>query len=81
MPFIKKVPFKTEDRCTHPEHNPPNMIVLQPGMYTWKCPACGKEQTFTVPLISLGDAPKPRKAPWPQDAEVTWKNEYNMSAR
>lgn len=34
--------------CSHPEHNPPNMIVLQPGVYRHTCPACGYSKTFTV---------------------------------
>jgi hypothetical protein len=54
MPFIKKKPLSPQTRCTHPEHDPPNMIVLEPGEYTWQCPACGKTVTFTVPLIILG---------------------------
>lgn len=35
--------------CTHPEHNPPNMIVLEPGIYKHTCPGCGEITTFTVP--------------------------------
>lgn len=34
--------------CLHPEHNPPNMIVLPPGRYKHTCPGCGHEQTFFV---------------------------------
>lgn len=32
--------------CMHPEHNPPNMIVLQPGVYEHTCPGCGHKTTF-----------------------------------
>jgi hypothetical protein len=51
MPFInvKKFGWDKPKHCTHPEHNPPSHIVLEPGIYTWKCPRCCKEQTFTVP--------------------------------
>lgn len=48
MPFIKFVPEKPDRVCRHPGHNPPGMIVLKPGTYTWKCPACGKTTTFVV---------------------------------
>lgn len=50
MPFIKKEPLKKI--CTSPEHNPPMHIYLEPGIYTWKCPVCGEEITFTVPSIN-----------------------------
>lgn len=49
MPFIKQKLYDKEDGpCNHPEHNPPAMIVLKSGEYTWKCPNCGKEQSFTI---------------------------------
>jgi len=35
-------------RCKHPEHNPPGMIVLEPGLYEYECPACGLKQKFVV---------------------------------
>jgi hypothetical protein len=47
MPFIFKPP-KIDKSCTHPEHNPPNMMVYKPGTYVYKCPACGKITRFTV---------------------------------
>jgi hypothetical protein len=34
--------------CLNPEHNPPSMIVLQPGIYQHICPGCGHSTTFTV---------------------------------
>lgn len=34
--------------CRHPEHEPPSMIVLPPGIYMHTCPGCGREMTFTV---------------------------------
>jgi hypothetical protein len=30
--------------CNHPEHEPPNMVVLENGVY----PACGKVTRFAV---------------------------------
>lgn len=32
--------------CRHPEHNPPGHIVLQPGVYEYTCPGCGRTQTI-----------------------------------
>lgn len=40
------------ERCLSPEHNPPNMVVLSPGVYRWTCPTCGKSRVFTVSRIS-----------------------------
>lgn len=49
MPFISYEPLPNSMQpCTHPEHNPPGMIVLTPGTYTYQCPACGQITTFTV---------------------------------
>lgn len=51
MPFIKK---KEQDEtswvnyCSHPEHLPPGMIVLSPGLHIWMCPKCGKETPVHV---------------------------------
>lgn len=36
--------------CRHPNHNPPNMIVLQPGEYEHECPKCGYKQNIIIPL-------------------------------
>jgi len=49
MPFTDFKPHPKEDRCIHPEHDPPGMIVLEPGTHTYECPGCGAKQTFTVP--------------------------------
>ncbi len=35
--------------CTHSEHEPPTMRVLEPGTYEWSCPACGAVRTVRVP--------------------------------
>lgn len=34
--------------CYHPEHNPPTMIVLEPGVYRHTCPQCGHVTEFSV---------------------------------
>lgn len=39
-----------QERCSHPEHNPPMHIVIPPGKrMRHVCPACGKE-TVVEPL-------------------------------
>jgi len=38
--------------CNHPEHYPPNNIVLEPGVYEHVCPACGARFVFEVPYIT-----------------------------
>lgn len=35
--------------CRHPEHDPPNMIVLEPGTYRHTCPGCGRQVVFVIP--------------------------------
>ena len=37
-----------EPPCLHPEHSPPNHIVLAPGRYRYTCPGCRKSTTFVV---------------------------------
>lgn len=49
MPF-EKIQDLTE-KCLHPEHNPPQHISLQPGIYKYTCPSCGAAKTITVPRI------------------------------
>jgi hypothetical protein len=34
--------------CRHPEHNPPNMIVLEDGAWEYTCPGCGHRQIVIV---------------------------------
>ena len=34
--------------CRHPEHDPPNMMVFEPGIYEHTCPACGHVTRFVV---------------------------------
>jgi len=35
--------------CQSREHNPPNMIKLEPGLHIWVCSVCGKESRIFVP--------------------------------
>lgn len=35
--------------CLHPEHNPPTMVVWEPGIYEHTCPGCGRKVQFVVP--------------------------------
>jgi hypothetical protein len=47
---MKKIAdFEKEHICRHPDHDPPTMIVLQPGIYEHKCPACGQKQIVVQP--------------------------------
>ena len=43
---IRDLPY--EEVCTHPSHNPPEFIVLEPGVYEHTCPGCGHVTEFTV---------------------------------
>jgi hypothetical protein len=45
MGFINYEPLPQVQRCRHPSHEPPNMIVLRPGVHTWQCPGCGHVTT------------------------------------
>lgn len=46
---LDKIWESKERSCKHPDHEPPTMIVLQPGTYEWTCPACGAVRTVRVP--------------------------------
>ena len=37
-----------EEPCMSPAHNPPTMILLEPGVYEYTCPNCGKVTRFSV---------------------------------
>ena len=43
-----------EPRCYYPDHDPPQHIVLEPGMYEHTCEGCGKRQVFIVHGPSWG---------------------------
>lgn len=51
MPFKKLSddPLWNEFPCSHREHDPPNMIVLEPGSYEYTCPGCGHVTYFQIP--------------------------------
>lgn len=34
--------------CRHPEHDPPRMQMLEPGLYEHTCPSCRSTQMFVV---------------------------------
>ena len=34
--------------CASAAHNPPSMMVYEPGIWEHTCPACGARQSFTV---------------------------------
>lgn len=36
------------ETCRDREHNPPNMIVYEDGVYEHTCPSCGNKIIFTV---------------------------------
>lgn len=40
-----------QEFCKDPAHNPPTMIVLEPGEWEWTCPSCGQTQIIYVPQI------------------------------
>lgn len=45
----RKIADLPEDKvCRNPEHNPPGMIVYEPGIYKHTCPGCGTSCQFTV---------------------------------
>jgi hypothetical protein len=43
--------------CSHPEHDPPSMMVFENGLWEHICPACGHRQVFRVskPTLATGD--------------------------
>lgn len=49
MPFTDHQPWDMPETCNHPEHDPPGMIVLKPGVHTYVCPKCGQEQRVIIP--------------------------------
>lgn len=53
--------------CRHPSHNPPGMIVLEPGHYEYECPGCGHITPVSVrPKPTLGARPalSPESMEW-----------------
>jgi len=50
--------------CTHPEHNPPSMMVFENGLWEHICPACGHRQVFRVSKPTLTSGLSARDARW-----------------
>ncbi len=48
MTIRKIADLPEDDRCRHPSHDPPSMIVLPPGIYEHTCPGCGKTREIVV---------------------------------
>ena len=51
--FKKIKSFEKEDICQDSEHNPPTLIVLEPGVYEYTCPSCGHVTIVEIPLITM----------------------------
>lgn len=51
--MLRKIADLPKPPCRHPEHNPPSMIVLEPGVYEHICPACGNRIEFVVNRATL----------------------------
>ena len=49
--------------CRHPDHNPPNMVLLENGVYEHECPSCGQKQTFVVNRPTLTGSCRNRLVP------------------
>jgi hypothetical protein len=63
---MKKIAdWPEEKRCRDREHDPPTMIVLEPGIYEHECPRCGKKQRVVIP-------PKPSLRSRLQSSNEEW---------
>lgn len=49
MPLRKIYELQPISVCRNPEHDPPTMIHLEPGVYEHTCPGCGRVVRFVVP--------------------------------
>ena len=58
--------------CRHPEHNPPNMMVYQDGVWEHVCPACGARKVFTISNPRLVVRPKRQPFRDIEDGEKTF---------
>lgn len=50
---LEKLANGPQPPCRHPEHNPPTHVVLEPGLYQWKCPECSHAVQFRVTQPTL----------------------------
>lgn len=57
MVFVDYIPSSpnqsNKKQCKHPEHHPPSMIVLKPGIHTWRCPSCKEETRVKILEIDM----------------------------
>lgn len=44
----RKIKDLENQKCRHPEHDPPRHQLFENGVYEHECPACGKKKRFTV---------------------------------
>ena len=44
----KKIADPPLPPCRDSEHNPPSMMVFEPGVYEHTCPTCGQKMVFRV---------------------------------
>jgi hypothetical protein len=53
-------------QCRDPDHNPPNHMVYEPGVYEHICPACGQKQTFHIEgfILKTGEMKDSAPEPW-----------------
>jgi hypothetical protein len=49
MPTRKIADFDQKQICRDPGHNPPTMMLFEPGIYEHECPSCHNKMIFTVP--------------------------------
>lgn len=56
MPFkrlIDTLRSERAQRCRSPQHYPPSLIYLPPGIYEYECPDCGASQ-----IVAGADKPE-----------------------
>jgi len=41
-------PKLNKEQCHNPEHDPPKMMVFEPGSYEHECPGCKMKQYFRI---------------------------------
>lgn len=66
MPTRKIADFPKHVTCQHPDHSPPSMAMLDPGMYEHTCPACGHLTKFTVQPRPRYERCDPTDRTWPR---------------
>jgi hypothetical protein len=49
MPTRKIADLPNHDTCRDPAHDPPTMMLFEPGVYEHTCPSCGHATRFVVP--------------------------------